>query len=613
MKKNFLLLVPILSLTLTSCDLFLRSYKNHTEQVDVYEIDKLKESENNNLDQCLTESMNLRFIDGEQYIPYLSIKDYSSLYRSHYAQNARSEVTKQRGFIIWTIYLDDEPVFMSAISTFLKEIIVAGNISSGFKANDDPRDLKALNYALKTNTTSAHLSNVNYATYSYSDCVVKCIKEGGDYYFPLGLLDLAYSESSDISFFYNYKHIYATRDVDNFSEATFVENNNTYTVESQMEQAVTEENMPDYLVDYNANLFIFLMDNLYGLKSNKRISSMKRYYANYGIYKDLFSDSASTRSKAYCNALGVLDDNHTTLVSVTKTWGETNLHIGGKGVVARSSLRSKLSQMRTDYYRDSFGIEQESEGGQLIYSDTGKTAMFHFETFVFGTTEQVFDADEQIKNDAYKYDTYINFIRLFNTIKQRGNVENVIIDISTNRGGVVGVMMKLLALVSKNNDGVIGMCDGPTSVVNVIHSSVDVNGDKQYEEDEIFGDDFNIYLLTSDCSFSCGNAFPCFAKQLGVKIIGDKSGGGECAVAIHYLPNSQYVYHSSNLHLGIYDDAKKEFMGLENGAEVDIPLNNNKPMSYVDEQNQVVFDIPTNFYQINVLENLINQQQIANN
>ena len=196
---------------------------------------------------------------------------------------------------------------------------------------------------------------------------------------------------------------------------------------------------------------------------------------------------------------------------------------------------------------------------------------------------------------------------MFNEIKNKGNVNNVIIDISTNGGGVVGVMMKLLALISKDNNAPSCFCDEPIMGVNVYHSSVDVNENGQYEEDEVFGDDFNIFILTSDCSFSCANAFPCYAKQLGVKIIGDRSGGGECAVAIHYLPNSEYVYHSSNLHLGIYDEEQQAFIGIEDGAEVDVPFNNNKPLSYVGNDGKVVFDIPNNFYDINTIETLISQ------
>ena len=86
---------------------------------------------------------------------------------------------------------------------------------------------------------------------------------------------------------------------------------------------------------------------------------------------------------------------------------------------------------------------------------------------------------------------------------------------------------------------------------------------------------------------------------MGVKIIGENSGGGECAVAIHYLPNSQYVYHSSNLHLGIFDQTKKEFHGFENGADPDIPLTEfNQPMCTVDDNGNPTYHIPGGFYDI---------------
>ena len=133
------------------------------------------------------------------------------------------------------------------------------------------------------------------------------------------------------------------------------------------------------------------------------------------------------------------------------------------------------------------------------------------------------------------------------------------------------------------------MYDGPTTQLVNINSQVDINGDGVYDTEDCFGDDFNFYILTSDCSFSCGNAFPCVAKAEGyAKIIGQKSGGGECAVSIHYLPNSEYVYHSSNTHLGLYDQATNTFTGFENGAipDIDYPF---VPRYYmIDNLNTVI-------------------------
>lgn len=43
---------------------------------------------------------------------------------------------------------------------------------------------------------------------------------------------------------------------------------------------------------------------------------------------------------------------------------------------------------------------------------------------------------------------------------------------------------------------------------------------------------FNIGVLTSKASFSCGNLLPSTLKGLGYKIMGEQSGGGSCAVSI---------------------------------------------------------------------------------
>ena len=152
-------------------------------------------------------------------------------------------------------------------------------------------------------------------------------------------------------------------------------------------------------------------------------------------------------------------------------------------------------------------------------------------------------------------------------------VQNVILDIATNGGGVVGVMMKLLSLLSKDNDSSIFMRFDKSDQIIEYKSFVDINNDGEYTLQDSFGRLFNFYILTSDCSFSCGNAFPCYAQKEGIaKIIGQTSGGGECAVAIHYLPNSEYIYHSSNLHLGYYDYENKQFIGFESGATPDYPI-----------------------------------------
>ena len=616
MKKKSLFFVGLLSITLTSCSLmnscsFLNSYNSSEESVEIYEIDKIADKEGANLSSCYTGSIDARFISGEKYVPYLSLEQYAALYNKHFDRSAKSQVKTSGSTVQWTIYMnngsEDELYFYATISTLARNIKTAGDISNTFVSGDDTSDYKALTYAIDSKGSIETTTNKNYATYSFSNCSFKYFKSNGEIYFPLGFFDIAFSESSGIYFSYNYKHIYATRDAENFANVKFKENSALNTVDSQMAHYVTDSTMPSYLIKYNASCFLFLMENLYGLKNYKQIKSMKSYYNQYTFYNDLYSSDPDVRSTAYQTALNILDDNHTALISVNDSWGETARTVPyGEGVVARANLDKKLLKMREDYYTQKLGAA-ESEFGDVLYSNDGKTAMFHFESFAFGTTEQVFNQDGSISANAYKYDSFYNMINKFTTIKNRGGVNNVIIDVSTNGGGTIGVMMKLLTLISKDNHFTNCIYDQPTGVATVYKSRVDVNDDKQYSNDEIFGDDFNIYILTSDSSFSCGNAFPCYAQRIGIKIIGDKSGGGECAVAVHYLPNSQYVYHSSNLHIGYFDEINNSFYGFESGATPDIPLNNNQPMCYFDSNGKLQYNIPTDFYDIEALSAAINR------
>ena len=79
--------------------------------------------------------------------------------------------------------------------------------------------------------------------------------------------------------------------------------------------------------------------------------------------------------------------------------------------------------------------------------------------------------------------------------------------------------------------------------------------------------------MTSNYSFSCGNAFPVYATyNRYAKIIGQRSGGGECAVYGYSFPSGQTLGYSSPFHIGVYDAEKDVFTGDEAGASPSIPV-----------------------------------------
>ncbi len=593
---------------LCSCSLF-KTYDTTAKQLNVYLLEKaIKE---NDITKAQSNTVKAEFIDGEKYIPYLSLKQYASFYDPYLQEGANSEVSSTGSTLTWTISKGGQLYFAAMISTSYGEVMKAGEISNVIKDEVYDRDTKSMMYAMDISGDAFPINGSSgYATYEFDNTAFKHFRKNGEMYYPLGFYDNLFSSSSGLYHFYNYKNIYATSDADNFAKEFKDENGNVTSSDKEMAAITNGETIPDYLIDYNTNMFLFTMENFYGLKYNYEISSIKQYFKQQGLYNNLYAKDNLTRGNAYSSALASFDDNHTVFVSANSAWGEDKTtRYGGPGMMKRSFLRSRLWEMKEQLICKKTGYDKLPEAYETkfsYFSESKKTVMFTFDDFKFGKSKDVFKEDGSISEYADRFDTYFHVLNKLQEYRGRG-VENVIIDISTNGGGVVGMMAKLLALISKKNKASLNMYDEASNVVTVNNVRVDADGDGQYTDYETFGNSFNIYLLTSDCSFSCGNAFPCYAQQLGVKIIGEKSGGGECAVNIHYMPNSEYIYHSSRLHLGSYDAEKKKFNGFEPGATPDYSLvpTGHKSLIESDGKGGYVNNIPSNFYDIEYLESLI--------
>ena len=585
MKTKLLALFILPTLLLSSCD-SLFGVDSLVKEINVYDIDKL--DSDNNLSSGFQGTVKARYLKGKELVPYLSLKQYASLYEKHFAEDIVSKVENQSFSSTWTIQKGEEYYFMCQINYLTGDVVMAGSIEAAYSSNDDPRDLEALRYGMTSTTDNVSLSDKTYATLSFSGYGITHFTSNNEHYYSLGFLDTTFSSASSIYFTYNYAHIISTRDVDKYETYEYVDNGTTYTFDSQMLANRPEGDIPKYLVDYNSRLFLYMMDYFYGLKSYKGMKTATKYYKSTGVYSYLFSTDAETRTWAFSDALSMLDDNHTVLVSANKTWSDPNYRTSrryGEGCRHRSEIRKELAVYRSDYYA---GLGK-AISSDIIYSADGKTALFSFDGFSFGKSSQVFNEDKSIKETAKDHDTFFKLIDAFNRIKSQGTVENIVLDVALNGGGTVGVMMKLLALISKDNKAELTLYDDTLSVASNYSAKVDINKDDKYDTDDCFGDEFNFYILTSDCSFSCGNAFPCSAQlRKDAKIIGQKSGGGECAVGIHYLPNSEYVYHSSNLHLGSFDKENKAFVGFESGATPDIEIANTSNFYNIEYLNTAI-------------------------
>ena len=305
----------------------------------------------------------------------------------------------------------------------------------------------------------------------------------------------------------------------------------------------------------------------YGLRNHRGIPSMSEYFSSLGYDERLTVENDDDRCIAYFDLFAGLEDDHTGINSLATWFGEKKeLLFRGARSNERRMLRNSLLAQRNS----TFGTTPTNYGidGQIQYSKSGKTAYFYFDNFTFDFKPY----DPGKRDGLWETDTYFYFVHAFEEIKKHGGVENVIIDDSCNRGGTLGIAIKLLALISKNNVGGVYQYDALQGSLVNLNCQVDSNCDGKYDANDVYGDDFNISILTSPVSFSCGNLLPVFAKYKGdAKIIGQTSGGGECAVGTTYLPSGKSIQHSSNTILCNYD-GENVVRGVELGATPDIEM-----------------------------------------
>ena len=303
-----------------------------------------------------------------------------------------------------------------------------------------------------------------------------------------------------------------------------------------------------------------------------------REYINNTVYADKFlAKSPEERGAAYAILLSLLNDAHT-------------------GYSASSYLGENLGMFGTRYSQNLFGdrivtnqilsslrtaeLEKNGDGTKpttVRYSQDGKVAYFSFDEFQVGKYYESGDLSE----NQLGVDTFRLFIKNLNEIRdykraegaEKGTVETVVIDDSLNGGGYVAVMGKLLALLSKNNYAKLYLKNDNSGLVYKYEFSVDINNDGQYDDKDCFGQYFRFVIITTPYSFSCGNAFPYYAAWLELATIaGYKSGGGECTVDSIVFPFGNGMNHSSNFHIGSYDENTKVFVGDEEGASPKFPL-----------------------------------------
>ena len=532
---------------------------------------------------------NLRFVENESLVPYISLDEMAKLYNKYLLKtDTVSKVDEVDGESVWTLTTNGKQDVLVKIDPINQKIMIDGTFENVYKSAIDHSKHSIFLGSSKTSETI----NPNSKTYiSYEGADYLTFRENNVNYYPFGLLNTVLSYYTNHKYFYNYTSIYEYDELDNLTKFEVNETKDSPESFHVMEQMFkyVEENykekdaamhpkMPLYLRYNNRSEFILKFENFYGLASTRHIRSMKKYFENYGIYDAMIDDNSVIRGKAYSEAAFLLEDNHTGKMNTSSTpWQEDN---GGAGI--ENATSSKLVEERRVFGKFLEAERKkalkaanfaEDDKNAILYSADGETAYFYFDSFT--ATNNSYNGDVR-KTDAElaSEDSYFFFIQQLNAIKahtttvdgKEVKVKNVIIDDSQNGGGMIYILGKVLALISKDNRSVLYIQNELTKEINKSVYRVDSNNDGKFDETDSYGNDFDFYILTSNQSFSCGNAFPYVAAQYDhVKIIGDRSGGGECVVDELLLSNGIFYYHSSIEHLVLYNEKTKAISGVEDG------------------------------------------------
>ena len=574
MKKKFLLGMFFVVLALASCG-GNEEGKYVKNDVDFY---KTKDA--------AAKKVNLRFYEKTPSVPYVGVKQfYKEFYNTEYNMNKNGDTYKFNYFADSFISFDTTNEIMSVLNTS------ALGYHPDFLTSNSTIFLKhTKNLVTTPQVKTIDLKNYNIETYRGND----------DVYVPLQLIS---NLSSDVHLFcitYNGKNLY---EIDYSGQLSNSESRlETYYGDSYLEPLISNEERKDDMIDFSYNLLCLEIDNFRGYTN--QMAFIDNNIVSNGLngtleakYPNLKKLLLSKDKEEYCAGIlsvfsGLADGGHTGFLSkyVQKYPNVTNI-IEKYPEINALNYRTSLLQFSKNsnaskivkIKKTAFNLEDTK---YYYHSDeSNHLAYIGFDSFevnykgwdqYYNKIKNGEQPDTFIENDSY------SFIReaLFKALGE-GNT-NVVLDIASNGGGDSNALMGIYGLLNK--------AKASLSMNNIVSKSrveeyfeVDVNLDGKYDDLDVQEctklENLNIVVLTSSVSFSCGNLLPSVLKEAGYKIIGEKSGGGSCAIQLETTGDGLlYVRSSSNC---LSDNAGNN---IDSGVEVDYIL------TYINENSSTLLN-----------------------
>ena len=387
-------------------------------------------------------------------------------------------------------------------------------------------------------------------------------------YFPFATLSDMYSDLYyHIAGFTGEKVIVITENQN--SEAAKIE------PEAYKNMLATESRSED-MATFSYGELCFVIDHFYG-KPGRAILNDVSIYDGLDKALDQVSGGAdikkllkSTTMKEYFFGLDCLhllfdDGGHTNLMADMKAYmatAESEEQAGEKWLAEIRKTGVEYPDLLNVLYEYIGTLNNPKEGSIKIlrptegtYYKVGDTAYVLFDSFGM-TNEAAWQAYYQngctgptpAIDEKFRGDLSV----VLDAIKQADEdpeVKNLVIDLTCNHGGSLDVVLAMTALMGQQShfysENVL------TGQRQKIYYDIDCNFDGKFDEqDKAVKYNLTFAVLTTDIAFSCGNLFPSLMKDMGFQILGEKSGGGACAVQNFFTAEGlQYQISSARARL----------------------------------------------------------------
>lgn len=465
----------------------------------------------------------LYFINGDDDIPYLSLRDLLEMLESFYismedtgydltldTDGTNAALVRENGFRMDidfeadTITFDDYNAFLlQSTKTTLMDVLVFSGFDQEGEASLFQRNKEA------SFSRYGDMYTVDLSSYG-----IDLVTKDGEYYLPLQTVsDILVAPSTKMMLLFNGEAlILANGDMLGNAKRGFTPLGELYYSAEPGERS-------EALAEFGYNELCMALDNLYGLKEIHDIESFDQIFRQIA-YDQLLKGQDSYYADEALNAfIGYyLDDLHSSFKGYS--W-----QVGPKEFILRKGPATNKMYDAWDVYNNA---RSEVYGGDIIgYEEVGNTAYITFDTFiVYGDSEDYYGFRE---GEEIPPDTIGLVIEAHDQItRENSPIENVVIDLSNNTGGMADAAIYLLGWLL--GDASVTIKDMSTGALDTSVYRSDVNLDHQFDEKDTVQDK-KIFCLISPVSFSCGNLVPSVLKASDkIILLGRTSAGGSCVI-----------------------------------------------------------------------------------